>query len=111
MVQAIYNKPYPNRLQLALGSVFGPLQSTVLGDFDPRRDLQVYNNGKIVTIDSFSFDSDYNRYLLYFKEPLDPTTPIQVIYHIPNPPFEAQVNNPINIVSSPGNAIDILSTP
>ena len=67
----IANRPSPYRLQVVLDDVTGPLISSALGYFDPRRDLVVYNAGRIVTIKSFTWDPARNRYLLFLAKALD----------------------------------------
>jgi hypothetical protein len=90
------NAPVPNRLQLLLGSVQGPLVSPVLGPFDPRRDLGIYYNGDKVVPTSYLYDAPNNRYLMYFDQNFvfDPSRPmVQVIHHMPNPPFSSLVTS------------------
>ena len=82
------NAPYPNRLQLILDDITGPfLQSGPLGQFDPRRDLEVYVDGALTPIRTFTYDYVNNRYLLYTQSPFNLQGVIQVVHHMPNPPF------------------------
>ena len=87
-MQIITNLPYLNRIQLLLENYSGPLvQNGPLGYFDPRRDLEVYVDGTLVRIRSFVFDGANNRYLLYTSQNINLQGVIQVIHHMPNPPF------------------------
>ena len=111
-ITAMVNRPNPDRLQLLLGEVGGPLVAEGTGPFDPRRDLGIYYNGdKIVPI-SFLYDAPNNRYLLYFDLTFsfDPVPPlIQVIHHMPNPPFKSAIEtNPTLDLLDPGRNPDIL---
>jgi hypothetical protein len=83
------NAPYPNRIQWILGDSYtGPLtQIGPLGAFDPRRDLRVYVDGTLVSVRSFVFDLPNNRYLLYMSQNINLQGVVQVIHHMPNPPF------------------------
>lgn len=87
LIQAVTNGPYPNRIQLRLLGVSGPLVSDEFGEFDPRRDLTIYNNGELVTVTSFVFDAPNNRYLLFTKNTLNKTLPIQLTHHVNGLPF------------------------
>jgi hypothetical protein len=90
------NAPYPNRIALWLSPFTGPfVQDGPLGSFDPRRDLQVYVDGTLTTIQSFSFDAVNNRYLLYCASAINLQGVIQVIHHVPSPPFQFQTNPPL----------------
>ena len=82
------NLPYANRIQLLLESYPGPLiQNGPLGQFDPTRDLEVYVDGDLQTVHSFTFDVENNRYLLYMETQFNLQGVIQVLHHMPNPPF------------------------
>jgi hypothetical protein len=84
------NAPYPNRIQWMLGNYTGPFtQDGPLGDFDPRRDLEVYVDGTLVPVRSFTFDAPNNRYLLYMNQNINLQGVVQVIHHMPNPPFHS----------------------
>lgn len=108
MIAAMVNRPYPRRVQLTLGTdLQGPLSSPVLGAFDPRRDLRVYNDGELKGIDSFSWDGLGNRYLLFLTSDLNFDALTQVIHHIPSPPFEIEGNPELGVVSF-GSDPDIL---
>jgi hypothetical protein len=89
MMRIETNAPYPNRIQYILEHDFvGPfVQDGPLGNFDPRRDLEVYVDGSLTTIRSFTFDSSNNRYLLYTVNPFNLQGIVQVIHRMPNPPF------------------------
>lgn len=83
------NLPYPNRLALWLGPLVGPfIQDGPLGLFDPRRDLDIYVDGVLQTVQTFSFDATNNRYLLYMANSFNLQGVIQVIHHVPDPPFQ-----------------------
>jgi hypothetical protein len=86
-MRATVNPNYPNRIELNLDSILGPLQSSVLGAFNPLRDLEVYEDGAPVTLWSYSYDVGSNRYLMFIDHALDMNGVIQVIHHMPNPPF------------------------
>src|SRR5258708_5213318 len=107
MLQAETNAPYPNRIQLLLAPFVGPfVQDGPLGAFDPRRDLSVYVDGQLLTVQTFSFDAVNNRYLLYMSSAFNLQGLIQVIHHIPSPPFSFQTNPPLFDVtpgSEPGS--------
>jgi hypothetical protein len=90
------NQPYPNRIQLVLAPFVGPfVQDGPLGDFDPRRDLEVYVDGVREVIQTFSFDATNNRYLLFMQNTINLTGTIQIIHHVPSPPFQFQTNPPL----------------
>jgi len=106
-MQAVINTAYPARLQLQLGSITGPLSSTVLGAFDPRRDLEVYADGVPVTLISFSFDGVNNRYLMFASSQINTASVVQVIHHVPNPPFMGSASLPgFALVASLSTALD-----
>ena len=84
------NAPYPNRIQLELAPYTGPFtQSGPLGSFDPARDLQIFINGVLTSVQTSSFDGTNNRYLIYMSQAfVQPQVVVQVIHHMVNPPFE-----------------------
>jgi hypothetical protein len=88
-VQAITNQPYPNRIQLVITPPFlGPFtQAGPLGTFNPVRDLSIYADGSLQTVQSSNFDTNNNRYLIYLTHAINPQSFVQVIHHVPNPPF------------------------
>jgi hypothetical protein len=89
-MQAITNSEFPNRIQLLCAPFTGPFtQLGPLGAFNPVRDLQVYVDGTYTPIQSSAFDAANNRYLLYTANAIDYQGIVQVIYHMPNPPFLA----------------------
>ena len=111
-ITAVVNRPMPSRIQLLLGNgISGPLFNVVLGMFDPRRDVTVYNGGKPVTISSFTWDPVRNRYLLFMNQEMDLDQPIQIIHHIPNPPFVEYNENPDLMQVAPGQDPDVLADP
>jgi hypothetical protein len=73
---------------------------TTTEDMDPAVFLGVYSGGKPMEISNFVWDDVGNRYILYTSEAM-PSQFIQVIYHIPNPPFWLQ-SNPTLFNISPG---------
>ncbi len=88
MLQAFTNGAYPNRIQLTLGSYIGPfVQNGPLGAFNPIRDLSIWVDGSLQTIQSWSFDTTNNRYLMYLNQAVNAQGFVQVVHHVPNPPF------------------------
>jgi hypothetical protein len=82
------NLPYPNRIQWILNNYQGPLsQDGPLGDFDPRRDLEVYVDGVLIPVRTFSFDTLNNRYLFFMESTFNLQGVVQIIHHMPNPAF------------------------
>ena len=98
------NAPYPNRIQLLLDNP-GPLQAVFqdgpLGGFDPRRDLEVYVDGTLTTVSTFTFDVPNNRYLLYTQNAINLQGVIQVIHHMPNPPFQFSLSAIATLTPNP----------
>lgn len=89
------NAPYPNRIVLLCAPLVGPFVSSVLGDFDPRRDMKFFVDGDPLTITSFTFDQNNNRYLCYTAAPFNLQGVIQGVHHMPNPPFQTSSNPPV----------------
>ena len=87
MITAEVNTPYPSRIQLWLGTLIGPLTSTALGGFDPTRDLEVYVDGTRLRMQSGTFDSQMNRYVLFATTTFNLSGVVQVIHHMPSSPF------------------------
>lgn len=84
----VVNEAYPNRIQLTLGVLPGPWeQNGPLGSFDPRRDLEVYVDGQFVPIQSYQFDSNSDSYLISLVRQINLHGVIQVVHHMPSPPF------------------------
>ena len=82
------NAPYSNRIQLVLDPFTGPfIQNGPLGAFNPIRDLQVYVDGVLIPVQTWSFDAVNNRYLLYMNQAINLQGVIQIIHHVPSPPF------------------------
>jgi hypothetical protein len=68
---------------------YGPFtQDGPLGAFNPFRDVSIYSDGSLQTVQSWAFDTTNNRYLIYLVQAIDPQSFVQVIHHVPNPPFE-----------------------
>lgn len=79
---------FNDRIQLLLDSVLGPFsQDGPLGAFDPRRDLEVYVDGKHIPVRTFSFDANNNRYLLFMDQQFNLQGVVQVVHHMPSPSF------------------------
>ena len=90
------NAGYPNRIQIVLAPFVGPfVQDGPLGTFDPRRDLEVYVDGVKLPVQTFSFDAVNNRYLLYMGQAINLQGTIQIVHHVPSPPFLFQANPPL----------------
>lgn len=106
MITATVNGPYPNRIQLEMDLPTGPFESLVLGFFDPRRDLELWVDGKQLVINNFSFDAINNRYLIYTANPFNLQGIVQLIHHVPNPPFLG-VTNPLLFNITPGDDPDV----
>jgi len=82
------NTPYPDRIQWILNDYLGPfVQEGPLGEFDPRRDLEVYVDGYLTPVRTFAFDVENNRYLLYMDTSINLQGVIQAIHHMPRPFF------------------------
>ena len=95
-MQAITNGPYPNRLQITLAPYIGPfVQDGPLGVFNPQRDLEIYVDGSLQVVQSWSFDSVNNRYLIFMQQSFNLQGVIQVVHYMPQPPFTALVNPPL----------------
>ena len=82
-ITAVVNANYPNRIELHLGTITGPLVAGSTA-FDPRQLLELYVAGLPVAIASFSFDVPNNRHLLFTSQPIDTTQVVQLIYHMPS---------------------------
>lgn len=95
---------YPNRIALYLEALSGPLLSTGLGWFNPGRDLQMYVNGAPLTVQSWNFDLLNNRYLIFVGSPIDPTDFVQVVHHMPAPPFMGGVASALGFGMSFGTS-------
>lgn len=96
------NLPYPNRIQIVLAPLVGPfVQDGPLGAFDPRRDLQVYVDGALQTVQTFSFDPANNRYLLFMATAINLQGVIQIVHHVPSPPFVTGVFVTSSLTASP----------
>jgi hypothetical protein len=87
MITAVVNALYPNRISLTLGAIQGPLSSSSLGAFSPIRDLEVYVDGTLLTIQSGAYDEVNNRYLTYTTTNFDINGVVQVLHHMPLAPF------------------------
>jgi hypothetical protein len=95
-MQVQTNAPNTDRIQIILTPLLGPLsQNGPLGDFDPRRDIEVYVDGQLIPVRTFTFDATYNRYLLYMDKAINLQGVIQLVHHMPSPPFLSAVNPPL----------------
>jgi hypothetical protein len=96
------NEPYSNRIQIALAPFAGPfVQGGLLDSFDPRRDLSVYVDGVLQAVQTFSFDPANNRYLLFMANVINLQGVIQVIHHVPSPPFVSGSGMAYSLAASP----------
>jgi hypothetical protein len=107
-ITATVNRPYPTRVQLHLGTLTGPLLNPRFGEFDPRRDIRIYNGGRLMTVDSFTFDPAGNRYLIFLTKGLNFDVVTQVVHHVPNPPLEVE-GNPELFLMQGGTNPDIVA--
>jgi hypothetical protein len=83
------NLPYPNRIQIVLAPFIGPFaQDGPLGAFDPRRDLEVYVDGVLQVVQSFSYDAVNNRYLLFMQNSINTQGVVQIVFHVASPSFQ-----------------------
>ncbi len=86
------NVAFVDRIQLVLNTFTGPLTrpltDPIFANFDPRRDLEICVEGKLIAVRSFAFDVSNNRYLLYMDQAIDLQGVIQIVHHMPSPPFE-----------------------
>jgi len=105
-MEAITNGPYPNRLQITCAPYIGPfVQDGPLGLFNPARDLDIYVDGVLQVVQTSSFDTVNNRYLIFMAASFNLQGFIQVVHHMPSPPFTAEVNPPLydlTLGESPG---------
>jgi len=83
---------YPTRIAFYLEGLNGPLTSATLGAFDPNRDLLIFVDGIPQKLQSWSFDLNNNRYLLFTETNIDMEGIIQVVHHMPSPPFTGTVS-------------------
>ena len=67
------------------------MKSLQLGDMDPSRDLTIYAGGKRVQVINWAWDSVGNRYLIFLSEDITGDF-LQVIHHLPDPPFMVMSN-------------------
>ncbi len=97
------NLPYSNRIQLVLTPFNGPLtQNGPLGSFDPKRDLEIHVDGVLIPVQTAYFDTVNNRYLLFMLQTFNLQGMIQVVHHMPSPPFTAMTSDspPIPVMMS-----------
>ena len=97
-MQFLTNAAYPTRIQWILNEYIGPfIQNGPLGELDPRRDLEIYVDGVLLPVLTYTFDSINNRYLLYMESPFNLQGVIQVIFSMPDPPFLPQNVTPVPV--------------
>ncbi len=82
------NAPYPNRIAIYLAPYVGPFfQNGPLAVFNPQRDLTITIDGVVTAVSTWAFDAVNNRYLLYMVTAFNLQGTVQVVHHVPNPPF------------------------
>lgn len=120
------NAPYSNRIQLTFGAVYHVTATSVvdptvsdtvpiivntvgaftqngpLGAFNAARDLEIYVDGVPLLVQTSYFDARFSRYLLFMGSTIDLQGVIQVIHHMPSPPFTSAipVSPPIPVTMS-----------
>lgn len=99
-MKVVLQTPYPNRIKLDCWPMQGPFYHPTMGAFSPARDLNIYNGGRLMTVDSSNYDAYANAYFIFLTEPLDFTQATQVIHHMPKPPFEGESNPTVRNVST-----------
>jgi hypothetical protein len=105
-ITAETNAPYANRIQIMCSPFVGPfMQDGPLGAFNPTRDLQIYVDGTLIPIQTWTFDVPNNRYLLYMNQAINLQGVIQITHHMPSPPFQSQTN-PALFYLEPGDEPD-----
>jgi hypothetical protein len=62
-----------------------------LENLDPAQYFGVYSGGKPMVVSNYVWDAVGNRYLMYTTEDM-PDSFVQVIYHVPSPPFWLESN-------------------
>jgi len=73
-----------------VSSVGGPFSRTVDAvtvNFNPTTDVEVWVDGLQIQVKSFLYDADTTTYQLYLGISLTADNVVQVIHHMPNPPF------------------------
>lgn len=96
MPTATINAPFPNRVALYCAPLTGPFTHPVFGGFDCTRDIGLWFNGVVLRVTSFTFDANLDRYLMYTPNVflsgnpvVDAASVLQIVHHVPNPPFMA----------------------
>jgi WD40 repeat protein len=105
MFRALVRDPYPNRIELYPDGR-GPISSPGFREFDPTIDIQIYVDGHPIRIQSFIWDYSNNRYIMFVDSPFNTRALIQVIHHMPNPPFQT-LSNPLLFNHSGGRHPDL----
>jgi hypothetical protein len=106
----VLNPAYPNRIQLRLGYIQGPLATAAGLSFDPGSDLEVSIDGTLTSIQSFTFDALANRYLMFVASTIPVTSLVQVTYHMPATRFLDSGGNPVPGFSRVGRISDAVDT-
>jgi hypothetical protein len=104
MFTALVREPTPNRIELYPDGK-GPLLAGTR-TFDPTKDLKAYVDGTPLNITSFIWDSPRNRYVMFTDKSFNTQGYIQVIHHMPNPPFQT-LSNPALANMSAGTHPDL----
>jgi hypothetical protein len=55
----------------------------------------VWVDGVLLPIQTWAFDANNNRYLIFMAQAIDLKGVIQLIHHVPSPPFQFQTNPPL----------------
>lgn len=92
------NGDFTNIVQLSCDPLKGPLnQVGPLGAFDPTRDLTVYIDGVPTKVNTFNFSPCSNRYVLHMASQFSAKSVVQVVHHLPSPPFRDQSGSPLTV--------------
>jgi len=73
-----------------ISSIGGPFSRTVDAltvNFNPMTDVEVWVDGIQIQVKSFLYDAATTTYQLYLGISLTTDNVVQVIHHMPNPPF------------------------
>ena len=86
-LQATVQGPF-NRFDLSSGGMV---------NFNPMVDLELYVDGLPETISSYSYDKATNTYLLYMRRSVTSDNIVQLIHHMPSPPYLPAVATTITV--------------
>jgi hypothetical protein len=73
-----------------VSSISGPFSRTVNGTavaFNPITDLEIWLNGTLISVESSGFSASTNTYMIYLSVFPDSGDLLQIIHHMPSPPF------------------------